>query len=340
MPETLNSNQFMTLLEWAKTVDPNGGFYKVAEILDKKNAIMQDALWREANMKLNHLLTVRNSLQTGTWRQFYGVTAPERSTKKQVTEHVGMLKGYSEVDCDEAKLSGDVNGFRDSELIPYIEGMMQNLGQTTIYGDMSSNPEGFNGFATRLNSLAGTPTAGKALGAGGTGSKLTSLFLVGWGEDKVHMLYPTGQPNEMVKVTDRQQQTIFEKVNGVDGRREVYQNYLEISGGLAIKDARYVGRIANIQTDIADNLFLAHVQGILRKLSQILRFMPGAGMGATIYGNADVMAMFDSYMDLKPSSSTSIQYSRGEVGNLQVATVSQRPLKLCEQIVTGEALVA
>ncbi|WP_368734330.1 major capsid protein, partial [Klebsiella quasipneumoniae] len=66
----------------------------------------------------------------------YGVQ-PSKSTTVQVTDYVGMLETYAEVDKSLADLNGNTAEFRLSEDRAFIEAMNQQMAQTLFYGDSS-----------------------------------------------------------------------------------------------------------------------------------------------------------------------------------------------------------
>ena len=65
------------------------------------------------------------------------------------------------------------------------------MAETLIYGDTTVHPQRFTGLSARFNSLA-AKNGVNIIDAGGTGSNLTSIWLVVWGENTVHGLFPKG----------------------------------------------------------------------------------------------------------------------------------------------------
>ncbi len=115
------------------------------------------------------------------WRLLnYGVQ-PSKSTTVQVTDSVGMLETYAEVDKSLADLNGNTAEFRLSEDRAFIEGMNQQMAQTLFYGDTSVNPQQFMGLSSRYSSKS-AGNGQNIIDAGGTGTDNTSIWLVVWGE--------------------------------------------------------------------------------------------------------------------------------------------------------------
>ncbi|MCI4573929.1 major capsid protein, partial [Escherichia coli] len=140
-----------------------------------------------------------------------------------------------------ADLNGNTAEFRLSEDRAFIEAMNQQMAQTLFYGDSSVNPQQFMGLSSRYSSLS-AGNAQNIIDAGGTGTDNTSIWLVVWGENTVHGIFPKGQ-KAGIQMEDKGQVTL-EDANG--GKYEGYRTHYKWDNGLALRDWRYVVRIANI----------------------------------------------------------------------------------------------
>ncbi|TRR45281.1 hypothetical protein DNP46_24955, partial [Salmonella enterica subsp. enterica serovar Panama] len=109
----------------------------------------------------------------------YGVQ-PSKSTTVQVTDGIGMLETYAEIDKSLADLNGNTAEFRLSEDRAFIEAMNQQMARTLFYGDTSVNPQQFMGLSSRYSDLTAT-NAQNIIDAGGTGTDNTSIWLIVWG---------------------------------------------------------------------------------------------------------------------------------------------------------------
>lgn len=210
----------LTLADWGKRVDPNGKVDKIIELLGQTNPILQDMPFVEGNLPTGHRTTIRSGLPSATWRLLnYGVQ-PSKSTTVQVTDSVGMLETYAEVDKSLADLNGNTAEFRLSEDRAFIEAMNQQMAQTLFYGDSSVNPQQFMGLSSRYSSLS-AGNAQNIIDAGGTGTDNTSIWLVVWGENTVHGIFPKGQ-KAGIQMEDKGQVTL-EDANG--GKYEGYRTH-------------------------------------------------------------------------------------------------------------------
>ena len=88
------STAALTLLDWAKRLDPTGKVARVVEMLEQTNEILQDMLWMEGNLPTGHRTTVRTGLPSVAWRLLNGGVTPSKSTTAQIDEQCGMLEAY------------------------------------------------------------------------------------------------------------------------------------------------------------------------------------------------------------------------------------------------------
>ena len=232
-----------TLLDLTKRLDPNGKIDIIAEILTQENPILEDMVFVEGNLPTGHRSTVRTGLPQPTWRKLYGGVQPSKSRTAQVDDTCGMLEAYAEVDKKLADLNGNTAAFRLSEDRAHIEGIGQELAQTTFYGNEGTEPEAFTGLAPRYNSLS-AENGDNIVSAGGNGSDNTSIWLVVWGPNTIHGIYPKGSKAGL-EMEDKGQVTI-ENVDGQNGRMEAYRTHYKQEAGLTVRDWRYAARVCNI----------------------------------------------------------------------------------------------
>lgn len=232
-----------TLLDLAKRLDPDGKIDVIAEILTQENPILEDMNFVEGNLPTGHRTTIRTGLPTPTWRKLYGGVQPTKSNTAQVTDSCGMLEAYAEVDKALADLNGNTAAFRLSEDRAHIEGMAQELASTIIYGNEGDQPEAFTGLAPRYNSLSAA-NADNIISAGGSGADNTSIWLVVWGDQTMHGIYPKGS-RAGLDMQDKGQVTI-ESVDGAGGRMEAYRTHYRHDCGLTVRDWRFAARVCNI----------------------------------------------------------------------------------------------
>lgn len=318
-----------TLMDVAKRLDPDGSIAAVAELLDQNNEILKDAVFVEGNLPTGHRTTVRNDIPSGTWRKLnYGVLNT-KSTTQQIVDTIGMLETYSEVDKDLADLNGNSAEFRLSEDRPHIEGMNQDVATTVFYGDTSVYPERFLGLMPRYDTLGDTSNPGNSYldhiidGGGVAPTHNSSIWLVVWGPNTVHMIYPKGSKAGLL-TEDLGQQTLFDADGG---KFEGYRSHYQWKLGMCVRDWRYVVRIANVDPEAAFDYKL---------LIQAYNAIPTMGMGkAVIYCNRAVKTQFDIAAAEKSNAALSLKEVFGE----PVTAFWNVPIRQCDAILNTEAVV-
>ena len=164
------------------------------ELLGQTNEMLTDMLWMQCNDGAGHKTTVRTGLPTATWRLLnYGVQR-SKSTTAQARDATGMLEAYSDIDKAIADLNGNTAEFRLSEDMAFVETMNQGMQASVVYGNTAVNPERFTGLGPRFNTVtvANAQTAANVIDAGGTGSTNSSIWLIGWGQNTCHGIFPNG----------------------------------------------------------------------------------------------------------------------------------------------------
>lgn len=295
----------LTLADWGKRVDPNGKVDKIIELLGQTNPILMDMPFVEGNLPTGHKTTIRSGLPSATWRLLnYGVQ-PSKSTTVQVTDTVGMLETYAEVDKSLADLNGATAEFRLSEDRAFIEAMNQQMAQTLFYGDTSVNPQQFMGLSSRYSSKS-AGNGQNIIDAGGTGTDNTSIWLVVWGENTVHGIFPKGQKAGL-QHQDLGEQTLTD-ANG--GKYQGYRTHYKWDNGLALRDWRYVVRIANI--DVSD-LSGSNAANIVKLMIAALHRIPNRGMGKPVfYMNRTIAQALDQQSLDKASLALNVKETEGE----------------------------
>lgn len=246
---------------------------QIVEMLNETNEILDDMTVIEANGFTEHKTTVRSGLPAGTWRKLnYGVQ-PEKSRTVPVKDSMGMLETYAEVDKALADLNGNSAAWRLSEDRAFIEGMNQTMATTLFYGDSSADPEKFMGLAPRYNSLS-AENAMNIVDAGGTGSDNASIWLIVWGPNTCHTIFPKGSAAGL-QSRDLGEHTL---TDATGGRYQGYRTHYKWDIGAVLRDWRYVVRIANI--DVSDLTKDGKTGAdLIDLMTQALELVPNVGMG-------------------------------------------------------------
>jgi hypothetical protein len=321
-----------TLVDVAKRLDPMGKVDNIVEILNQTNEILDDMVFIEGNLPTGHKTTIRSGIPVPTWRKLYGGVQPTKSRTVQVTDNCGMLEAYAEVDKALADLNGNTSAFRMSEDRAHIEGMAQEMASSLFYANEATAPEEFTGLAPRYNSLS-AENADNIVNAAGTDGDVTSIWLVVWGPNTCHGIYPKGSKGGL-QMEDKGQVTI-ESLNGDGGRMEAYRSHYRWDIGVTLRDWRYVVRIANI--DITDLGTLANTKNLITWMVQATERIPNFGAGrACFYANRFIREKLRLGIIEKVSSQLTFENFAGK----RVVAFDGIPVKRCDALLKTEAAVA
>jgi hypothetical protein len=300
----------------------------IVELLTETNEILEDMTFIEANGFTEHKTTIRSGLPSGTWRKLnYGVQ-PEKSRTVQVKDSLGMLETYAEVDKALADLNDNEAAWRLSEDRAFLEGLNQTMASTLFYGDSSMDPEKYMGLAPRYSDST-AENGRNIIDAGGTGDDNTSIWLVVWGPNTVHGIYPKGSQAGL-QSRDLGEQTLFD-VNG--GRYQGYRTHYKWDAGLTLRDWRYVVRIANIDTS---NLGGTDAADIIKLMVQALHKVPNLKLGrAVFYMNREIAGALDEQSLDKPGLALKTQELEGKFWT----TFRGVPIRSTDAILSTEAAV-
>jgi hypothetical protein len=335
-----------TLIDWAKLAgdDKNTA---IVELLSQSNEIIDDMLWKEGNLPTGHKFVVRTSLPTVSLGQINKGTAMSKSTGAEVVETCSQIVGESQVDVRLANLNGNTMQYRLSQTSGFLQSLTQQLASLVIYGNAGTNPLAFNGLATRYNSVntATTQLAANVIDAGGTGSDNSSIYIVGWGPQTVHGIFPKGMPTGLMH-SDKGEIRVYD----TDGNPYyAYVDNYQWHCGMAIEDWRYVVRISNIDvsdlnTGSAANLISAIIRGLGR--------LPTAPVGATAFQGSDQNVLpgagstaiycnrtIRSFLDIQATNKTNVLLQLDQFNGKPVTTFRGIPVRTVDAILNTEARV-
>jgi len=343
----------LTLADWAKRQDPDGGTPVIVDIMSQTNEWLDDMLWIEGNQTTGHKTTIRTGLPEGTWRMLYQGVSPTKSTTAQIVENCGNLEGVSRIDKDLADLNGNAAQFRMGEDASFLEGMSQQFSSALAYSNSLDTPAQFMGFAPRYNTLTTTAAvSANIINAGGTGSTNTSIWFVGWGPNTVCGIFPKG------KIAGLQMRDMGEQVYYPgDGKQyQTYQSLFKWECGLCVRDWRYVVRICNIDVNSLDETTAPNLANLLVMAANKFPTAP-AGLSAVqsatrpsgvvgparfaIYLNRTVRTALELQLLNKPgSSNTNIYLTTAEWDGKVIELFRGVPIRTVDSLLNTETAVS
>lgn len=331
----------LNLLDWAKRLDPNGNTDKVINLLSQDNEMLDDMMFAQANGPTSHRTTVITGEPSVTFRTLNAGVTPSKSTTAQIDEPMGIIETYSEIDKDLCDLNGNTAEFRLSETQPFLSSINKLAQGVILYGDVttSGQQDRFNGFAPRYATLSSSNYSNSMLDGGGSGSDNTSIWLIVWGANTVHGIFPPGSTAGIVQ-EDKGQVTI-ETATGIGGgRMEAYRTRWQWKLGLAVRDHRFAVRICNIDVSalVAESSQAALIKLMSRALDRIPSFSMGKPvfyMNRTVYSMLRIQAMSNSNYALSTENALD-QFGNPVKGMMAFSGI---PIRRVDQILTSEGTV-
>jgi hypothetical protein len=324
-----------TLLDFKNRLDANDKVAPVIEMLSQQNEILDDMVFLEANELTGHQTTVRTGIPEPTFRKLYGGVQPSKSTTAKVREGLGMLENYAEIDKALADLNGNSAAWRMSEEAPFIEGFGQKIARYAIYGNEATEPEGFTGLAPRYstNDTSASVSAENVISSVATPDSTdnTSIWLVGWGPNTIHGIYPKGS-KAGIQINDKGQVTI-ENVDGAGGRMEAYRTHYKWDVGLVVRDWRYAVRVQIDYEDLTKDA--ATGPDLFDLLVQAVEMIPNLNAcRPAFYCNRSVRTWLRRQLINKVKNST---LSMENIAGKQVLAFDGIPFRRVDQILNTES---
>jgi len=328
-----------TMLDWAKTRDPDGKTAKIVEMLSQTNSALEDMVVKEGNLATGERVTIRTGLPTSYYRMINAGTPPSKATTAQVTENAAMLESRSHVDVKQANLEADVGAYRLQQAQAHMESMSQAQATTLFYGS-AANPEEYVGFSNRYNDLAAA-NADNIIDAGGTSTDNMSVWLVGWGLDKIYGIFPKGS-----KAGLSHEDLGIDDVDDADGNPfRAYKDLFQWDNGLVVADWRYGVRIANI--DNSDLIGATGTQAstaataVIKLMSRAIDHLPSVtNVKPVFYVNRTLASHLRVAAMDKSASAVTIEKAVNQFGDtIHQLTFLGIPVRLVDTLTIAEARV-
>ena len=316
----------LTMLELAKNIAPNGQLHKVAAILTRINRIWDDMPWFQANDIFSHVSAQEYSEPEGELRTFNDGVGNVSVETQEVRDILSMMEAYSDSDKAMVDAAPNPQAFRNGRAARILRGIGKSWIELLFYGNNGTNSKSFNGLAVRLNSLA---ASANVIGAGGTGSDLTSIYVARWGEGAAWCAYPRGsslglEHRDLGEIT---------AVTASGKKFQAYRDWFKIYGGLVVEDPKAIGRLANIETSGTTNTFDEDL--LIQLLNQMSPDEDFSSMG--IYCNSTIKTQ----MEIRLKDKTNVNYTMDQgLAPGGVLKFKGIPVRLCECILNTEDAIS
>ncbi len=329
-----------TLLDTLTELGPDSKPYKIAEVLTQTQDILEDIPWVQGNTITGHKDAVRTSLPEPSFRAINAGVPRTKAGTTTIEETCALLEDFSQADRELAVLSGNTSEYRARQAIPHMQGMAHKMARSLFYANAATNPLEFTGLTPRFNTLnTAIPSYTQVIDAGGTGSDLRSIWLVGWSDQTVFGLYPKNTPGGLS----------HEDMTGAENGKTLYdasgnpfvgfEDHWIWRCGLMVKDWRYVVRIANI--NIADITITAasgpNIQDLMIQAAERIQDDLG-GVRPAFYVPKEIRSLFRRQLQVKAN----LNLSWGDTSSIsgkRVMMFDEMPVRRVDALNTSETRV-
>lgn len=246
---------YYSLVEQAKRLDPDGTTATIVEVLNRKMGdVLAEAPWIKSNDIWTNKTVRRGTLPTASRRKLNSGVTSSVSRTTEIMDVMEMLEVYAEYDKAWIDSFESPAKVRLQEARAFLEGMGQQLISDILYCNSNADPDGMHGLAPRLATI----DSEFVIGAGGTGSDVTSIYAVTWGENEAYLTFPRNIPNLGIEHKDLGEVTIedYSAAGASEGKKyQGYRDWFGVKCGLVVKNPRCIGRVANIETSGSSNIF-------------------------------------------------------------------------------------
>ncbi len=333
------SQYLLTLAEVAKSKDAKIG--KVAEVLVKHNAVLEDIPYMQMNEGTIHKENLRSALPSVYYRKANQPIPAGKSTLEERTFTAAHFESKSQMDKAVAERGGrDRVAFnRWNQAQGHLQAMAQEHASLLFYGSPDSSAQKVPGFADIFYTIttATNETARNVINAAGSGSDCTSIWLAVWGDQGVFGVYPSGSSagikREDMSAGGKLVQIAGTDVNGNAGTFWGYEEDFMVDHGLVVKDWRQVARVANIDTsDLASGSSAADLIDVMISAMYVIENLD---MGkAVFYCNRTIEAHLDKQTLTKVGAGGGLTYENVQ-GKRQMS-FRGIPVRRCDSILSSE----
>lgn len=288
----MSTDNRYTLAEYAQLAGLKDEQLAVVHTIEDTEPLFSSAPIKMCNSGTTNKTQVITKYPVGQTRGYnMGVTA-EKAASKIVQDDTCMTETYNEIDVEIVKLNKNSAAWRANQDKAFVRGLAHSVAERIFNASKKRDPFEFDGLATRFAKIDGDHVVDAAGTA--TDDKYADIWLVNWGVDTVHLIYPEGGVAGLTQsfepyVDARDPKNRLFKVD-----RTWYRWYL----GLAVPDPAQVVRICNVPVNKA----LDGSYDMVRALTLATEALPGDVLPtAGIYMNKTLRSALRLQITAKPN---------------------------------------
>lgn len=329
-----NINQQFTLLERAKLSVDGKRVMPALDVMDKMGVseFLKDVPFFPCNQGLKHRIVRTTDRPTSTRRLFYKGVAKTTSATQTIFEPVVLFEQRSEV--DEAEVDTIENGdeLRRIKDMPHAAGMLDDFVYDIFNSVRTSGMEYIDGLKARLGTLSNPYESTTSLpyvwDNGGTSTgNLCSLYIVEFGPQAVHGLYPSGNVRGGgtlgMSIINKGKEPIADSDDST-AKYYAYVTQFKFWFGIAVWNDWKIARIANINYDPAG-------AGALDD-NMIIKALNHGKFDKTrtrIYGNP----YLSTQIDIRAKDKSNVQWDVMEVFGRPVSAIQGIPFRKLDETI-------
>lgn len=261
---------YYTLAEYNNIVEGEAKVHpQIIHTIQDASPLLDQMPFAVCNNGRSNLTKLITKYPEGQLRGFNEGVESEKTGARITEDATCMVSTYSVIDAEILKQNNFSAAFCAQNDAAFERGLAHAMATRVFQGSRKTDPRGIDGLQARYKKV------GKGvIDAGGTaGNELSDIWLVNWGLDKVHGIFPEGGAAGL-QVFDRGESDVYDSNN----RR--YRGYITDymwNFGIAVEDPMQVVRIANVDdTALTDDPTSVDIYSFLIRAIESLPQDPGA----------------------------------------------------------------
>lgn len=311
--------------------DPKGAIAKVVQALAKKCPLLDDMTMMEGNLPTGHEFVTQTGLPSIGVRGFNEGVPASKDQNDKITETCGMIEGRSVVDVKLAGINGNAAAYVAGRALAFTTSFKNEIETGMFYYSTKTSPKRWMGLSPRLDSLSG-PYNDQIVNCqiSSSGSDQASMWFVVWSPETVYAIYPKGSQGGL-QMHDMGIQMV---TDGAGNRYRAFERVWNWDIGLCVNDARYLVRLANIDTSAIVGTGKLLIEDMIRAYHKLQDTVSGR---LAIYCNRTIA----TYLHLQAQDSTKNSTLAIEnIGGRPVTTFLGAPIRITDSLLDTEDVVA
>lgn len=288
----MSTENRLTLADHAQLAGLEGVQMDVIHTIEDTEPLFASAPILQCNAGTVNKTQVITKYPVGSTRGYnMGVTA-EKAASKIVQDDTCMIETYNEIDVEIVKLNKNSAKWRQNQDAAFVRGLAHSTAERIFNASKKRDPFEFDGLCSRYAKVNGETV----INAGGTESdgELADLFLINWGKNTVHLIYPEGGVAGL-------HQSFEQNVDARDPKNRLFKvdrTWYKWYMGLAVPDPAQVIRIVNVPVAKAKS----GDYDMITALTLATEALPGDVLpGCGIYMNKTLRAALRLQITAKPN---------------------------------------